>query len=366
MPKPSPIARLYHLDNLRNFLTALLIFHHTAIAYGGNGSWHYSSSFYGPSPVLLAFNALNQSFFIGLFFYLSGAFSSQSARKKSSAEFLKEKLWRLGAPTIVYTLIGNLMPILMVRVHAGNHIDWSAVSNYWKGLRGVKGPVWYSATLLIFDVTYAIYERFSISASRPTFGNPVLNLTAVLTADISACFLVRLVYPIGTVFTPLNLQPAFLPQYIICYISGRSAIPVPSTISKHPLTSLTLTIATAISTLSLILGASDPKSLETLLGGFTASALLIATWHETSGYFLGTAIFALFQKHARRRWGTLARYSYPAVLVHPAVCVALQVATSGWMLDGVLMTAIVGTLGVVGSWIAGWALVRILGLSRVC
>ena len=34
-----PQSRLFHLDNLRIYLTILVIVHHTAIAYGGAGDW---------------------------------------------------------------------------------------------------------------------------------------------------------------------------------------------------------------------------------------------------------------------------------------------------------------------------------------
>ena len=34
-----PGSRLFYLDNLRIYLTILVILHHAAIAYGGNGDW---------------------------------------------------------------------------------------------------------------------------------------------------------------------------------------------------------------------------------------------------------------------------------------------------------------------------------------
>jgi hypothetical protein len=38
--------------------------------------------------------------------------------------------------------------------------------------------------------------------------------------DSAANFLIPLWYPAGTLFVPLNLQPAYLPQYIACYLFG--------------------------------------------------------------------------------------------------------------------------------------------------
>ena len=41
----SPAAKTYYpyLDKLRVFLTCLVIFHHTAIAFGASGGWYYKS-----------------------------------------------------------------------------------------------------------------------------------------------------------------------------------------------------------------------------------------------------------------------------------------------------------------------------------
>jgi hypothetical protein len=51
---------------LRVVLTALVILHHTAITYGGSGSWFYREVRDGGSPtsvLLTVFCAVNQSFF---------------------------------------------------------------------------------------------------------------------------------------------------------------------------------------------------------------------------------------------------------------------------------------------------------------
>jgi hypothetical protein len=52
-------------------LTALVIYTHTCIAYGGDGSWGYRSQFHPRSIPLIAMNALAQTFFMGGFFLLS-------------------------------------------------------------------------------------------------------------------------------------------------------------------------------------------------------------------------------------------------------------------------------------------------------
>ena len=72
-----PPARLFHLDNLRIYLTILVILHHTAISYGGAGDWTIiDPSVDDISPIFLTlFTAVNQSYFMSAFFLLAGYFT---------------------------------------------------------------------------------------------------------------------------------------------------------------------------------------------------------------------------------------------------------------------------------------------------
>ncbi len=70
-------GREVYLDNLRVYLTILVIFHHAAVTYGAPGSWYYSETLTGglvPGILLTLFVSTNQSFFMGLFFFFVGLF----------------------------------------------------------------------------------------------------------------------------------------------------------------------------------------------------------------------------------------------------------------------------------------------------
>jgi peptidoglycan/LPS O-acetylase OafA/YrhL len=66
--------RLIYLDSLKVFMTVLVVLHHTAIIYGGSGSWFYyeHQDNVVVNTLLTMFTAINQSFFMGLFFFISG------------------------------------------------------------------------------------------------------------------------------------------------------------------------------------------------------------------------------------------------------------------------------------------------------
>ena len=110
-----PRTRLFYLDNLRIYLTVLVILHHAALAYGGSGNWSVRDPAVDAiSPNLLGFfNALNQSYFMSAFFLLAGYFTPRSFERKGALQFLIDRLIRLGIPILVYTtLILNLTDYL--------------------------------------------------------------------------------------------------------------------------------------------------------------------------------------------------------------------------------------------------------------
>ncbi|GMH75314.1 hypothetical protein TrRE_jg3927, partial [Triparma retinervis] len=78
-PIPSPSSeRLYYLDNLKVFLTAVVIIHHQTCSFVGNG-WYYK------------FGNYTNLFQIVIF------------EKKGKFNFLKDKFFRLGVPYIVFS-----------------------------------------------------------------------------------------------------------------------------------------------------------------------------------------------------------------------------------------------------------------------
>ena len=66
-------GRLFFVDNIRVFLTILVILHHLMITYAGTGSWTYNENREDLITNALGgwFCATNQSYFMGLFLLIS-------------------------------------------------------------------------------------------------------------------------------------------------------------------------------------------------------------------------------------------------------------------------------------------------------
>ncbi len=137
-----PRPRLHFLSNLRIFLTTLVIFHHTAIPYGGLGSWDFHSRcFPSISPTLAIFNAMDQTFFMALFMWMAGYFmhrelsifaeTEQSMRTLTTGRifgvrfglqsgFVLGRARRLLLPTAFYTLLFKPATKIMIASHSNS------------------------------------------------------------------------------------------------------------------------------------------------------------------------------------------------------------------------------------------------------
>ncbi|KAH8822095.1 hypothetical protein F5884DRAFT_111008 [Xylogone sp. PMI_703] len=259
---PASKERVFYLDNLRTCLTGLVIYHHTSVSYGGLGSWAYISRLHPPgtSIPLIVFNAINQSYFMGSFFYLSGYFSSRTLKQKGSERFLRTKILKLGVPTLFYTLVGPPLQILVRCWGEGKGIGAGSelVKDYWQNLQGVRGPVWFCATLLALDTLLALINT---SGRLSQTSIPEFTFWPSMILDISIGYLVRLKYPVGTSFKPLGIQPAYLPQYIACYALGTSSINPPMTKARRN-TLLSCSIISTPLTLGLLY--AYPRNVQSL------------------------------------------------------------------------------------------------------
>jgi len=109
--------RYHYLDNIKSLLTCVVTFYHVGDAFSGGSLWPQNppvlvAIIFGDQDVwmtraLKAFTMVNQSYFMSLFFFISGYFTPRSHARKGTREFIKEKLIRYGIPFLVYFWLLN-------------------------------------------------------------------------------------------------------------------------------------------------------------------------------------------------------------------------------------------------------------------
>jgi len=152
---------LFFVDHLRAFLIILVIMHHLAIAYGASGSFYYHDTTTTLTALFLTiFVAIDQAFFMGLFFLISAYFTPGAYDRKGAGLFLRDRLLRLGIPLLIYDIL--IEPIVLYMAAGFHGSYWQFYTTYMLSLRSISdGPVWFIELLLIFVACYALWRLCS-------------------------------------------------------------------------------------------------------------------------------------------------------------------------------------------------------------
>ena len=182
--------RMYYLDNLRVAVIILVIAHHVGQAYGPTGGWwpiqeEARASLLGP------FFTVNRSFFMSLFFMISGYFTVMSFRSKGGSAFLKDRTLRLGIPALIFGLIMIPMKLFVFAPTDGPKPAILPID---------VGHLWFLEHLLIFSAGYVLWQTLRGNRVRPeqSQGNPPGYLSVLFVALALALVtgVVRIWYPI--------------------------------------------------------------------------------------------------------------------------------------------------------------------------
>jgi fucose 4-O-acetylase-like acetyltransferase len=181
--------RFYYLDNLKVALTGLLIAHHVGQAYGPTGgAWPIQEA--ARAAIFGPFFTVNRSFFMSLFFLISGYLAARSYDAKPGWPFVKGRLLRLGLPTLVFALL--MVPLQLLVFPAPG---MSEPGSAWPI---DVGYLWFLEHLLLFSLGYALWRtvlgrRNAERSERPLRVWQVLVFSFLLAPVLAV---VRIPFPI--------------------------------------------------------------------------------------------------------------------------------------------------------------------------
>lgn len=384
-------TRLGYVDNLRVLLTVLVLAHHSALTYGALPIWYWTEPSTSPSGIaLMVLVIVNQFYFMGFFFLLSGLFAPGSVDRKGPGAFARDRLLRLGVPLVAFWLV--VRPVLSLRDWPARSAEGESFLRFWFTV-GDVGPLWFAEVLLVMSLAYAAYRALRARSAarsgmgpgmgsgmadaglvdagspttvdaepRPVRFRAIAGLVALLTV---VTFLWRLAVPSGTYWELAGLpSPAYLPQYVTLFVVGLLAV------RRGWLTSLTVrqgrgALVVALVSLGLALGgaalvATPEAGLLAQLGASLAeNAFAVSTI---------VALLVLFRERfsgqpAWARWA--AQNSFAVYVIHPLVLVGVAMLFAPLVAPAGVKFLILLALSVPLCWGFAHLLRKIPGVSRV-
>ena len=165
--EPKARVRNLSLDRARTFLTLVVLLHHAVIPYTYFGHTD-PTSWIGFDIVVLA----TDSFFMAMFFFLSGLFTWPGIARKAPSVFLRDRLLRLGLPFAIAAL--TVIPLAYYAIALRENPELTFAAFWWKTVTAgpwPSGPIWFVWVLLAFDLTASLLYRVSAHLVDP--GNRV-------------------------------------------------------------------------------------------------------------------------------------------------------------------------------------------------
>ena len=160
---PKAKTRNLSLDRARTFLTLVVLLHHAVIPYTYFGHTD-PKSFFGFDMIVLA----TDSFFMAMFFFLSGLFVWPGIARKGPLNHLKDRLFRLGLPFVICAF--TVIPLAYYAHSLRQHPDISFAEFWWKTITvgpWPSGPIWFLWVLFGFDLVACLLYRLSPNALDP-------------------------------------------------------------------------------------------------------------------------------------------------------------------------------------------------------
>lgn len=192
---PKTRSRNAALDHARTFLTLIVVLHHAVIPYTYFGHTD-PTSFLGFDCIVLA----TDSFFMAMFFFLSGLFVWPGLAHKAPHLFFRDRLLRLGLPFAIAAT--TLIPLAYYAIALRADPQASFSDFWWKTVTvgpWPSGPVWFLWVLLCFDLTASLLFRIS-----PTLLDPI-NRLSLRSHDKPINFFYAVVIVTAIVYVPLRV-----------------------------------------------------------------------------------------------------------------------------------------------------------------
>ncbi|WP_088226182.1 acyltransferase family protein [Desulfosporosinus sp. FKB] len=346
LPAKESGRRLFFADNLRTWMVILVVLQHLAEIYN----------------TLYLFMMLNSAYFMGLLFLLSGYFTPGSFERRGPGAFVKDRLLRLGVPTLIYVFI--LSPIARIGTHG-------FVINTTASLFAL-GPMWFAVMLLVFDLGYLAWRTVvknrperSIPENHTMLTFPRVALFTLALAAVSYLFRIAVPYGIPVLEFP---SLGYLPQYLTFFLIGMLALrqdwlrTVSGSLGKIGFV-LAVLATVILFPAAVFIGKGSPW-----IGHGTWQSAVFALWDSVFAVGMSLALVTFFRRYVNggKKFGRfLSHHSFTVYVIHAPILVFLALALRGLQIQLLLKFCLTALVYLPFSFGIAWIIRKIPYVNKI-
>ncbi|KJC49967.1 hypothetical protein UB31_14955 [Bradyrhizobium sp. LTSP849] len=361
-------SRLLFIDNIRWSMIILVLSMHACDTYSPFGNWYYvdrQAIGFGAALAFGIYQSFLQAFFMAALFFIAGYFAAGAFDRKGFSRFARDRLVRLGLPTLLYMfVIGPLTQYFLSWTWGNGGFGHQWLTHLRDGeWLSETGPMWFCAVLLLFSLLYGLIRQAGWREPQVGLRGPAIVL--FVAAMATATFAVRVA--IHADASVLNVHPGDIPQYALMFAAGAFGYRgnwMLGVAERSCIRWGSLALSLSVSLFAALVAFGGGLSGDTTLyaGGFNLVSAGKCLWEALVCVGMGLLMLAVYRRYFDAQ-GRVAKWlsdnAFRVYLIHPPILIGFALLLHAAPMGAIAKVSLLTLLAAAGSFaVSAWILRR--------